>query len=166
MCSTEEVQLATRVLALLMNMTALRREEYNLYLAESDVGKCIQERISLTFNLARHSHDQDYAIAVGQLRESGLRLFKNILGGLGGHVAVAVRLAELVLRDTGYFALQPDRVFLMLEEGMRIEGFWEGLLGGGGAEDLELRLAEMADTLQIRCFQQEFLEAEQVTLTE
>lgn len=47
-----------------MNLSSLIREDFNLYLAESDVSKNINQKIAETVNIAKHKDSDEYCQAV------------------------------------------------------------------------------------------------------
>lgn len=106
-----------------MNTSSQLAEEYNNYLAESDLSQVINVQLARTIEIARQQ-PEEYARVAFDAREYCLRLYHNIVRAIDSQVQVPARLVGDVLRDEEYLLWHPEKTFLLLAEGMRNERFW------------------------------------------
>ena len=143
-------------MTLLMNLSSLMGEDFNLFLAESDISQNILQLISNCHNWARQREPPVYLEALHELRLATIRLFKNIVKALQQHPQLTVPLVAQLGKDEHYFEQHPSAMLLLLAEGMCNQEFWGGLLG---REALMMdQIINGIGEIQNRCFRDSFLQ--------
>lgn len=80
------------IIVLLINLSSLLREDFNLYLVESDMAMRINHQIAKTTAVCKQTNNEVYLITVYTIREQILRLYKNIAYKMSGNVAFAAKM--------------------------------------------------------------------------
>lgn len=65
-------------------------------------------------------------------------------------VSVAVNLISAIIKDGTYFCQHPDRMFLLLNQALKIENFWTQIMTDIPQLVMQ-NVSYAADTIQERC---------------
>ena len=162
--SLESLHHLRTILVFLINTTSELAAEYNNYLAESDLSKVINIQLAKTVEIGRQ-HSEEYRAAAFEAREYCLRLYWNIVAAIDNQGQVPARLVGDVLRDEEYMLRHSERSFLLLSEAMKNEHFWPCLMADKDWSNFCASICGAIDSIQQRCFEDEFLRTKDSTLT-
>lgn len=154
--SLESLRHLRTILIFLMNTTSEFVNEYNNYLAESDLSKVINIQLAKTVEIGRHQTDEYRQVAF-EAREYCLRVYCNIVNAIDNQGHVPAKLVGDVLRDEEYLLRHQEKTFVLLSNAMNNEHFWPCLMKDPDSELFCAPISEAIDDIQRRCFKDEFL---------
>lgn len=152
----DSLQHLRTILSFLMNTTSEFVNEYNNYIAESDLSKVINIQLAKTVEICRQQSDEYRQVAF-ETREYCLRMYCNIVNAIDNQGHVPAKLVGDVLRDEEYLLHHQERTFVLLSDAMNNEQFWPCLMADPDSLHFCAPICEAIDDIQRRCFKDEFL---------